>query len=170
MQLVDLLIATDSMSTYPRLYLGYRLNAGHANSCLEPKRRKMPLMIALQACAKLVDQKVDRVHIIRIKRPRWLVFGRYVCHCVVKCRLEISDRGRERCDGLLLDLCLVAPCRHANEGGNGAKHQELYTVSCSTCTVETNALTFSCVLMLFCTAVPMHHAAYLLSSASLLSS
>ena len=69
MQLVDLLIAMDGMSTYHRPDLGYHFNASHANPCLEPKRRKMLLMIALQAFAKLVDQKVDRVHIVCIKRP-----------------------------------------------------------------------------------------------------
>lgn len=105
MQLVGLLVAPDSMSTYPRPDVGYHSNASHANPCLEPKRRKMLPIIVLQACAKLVDQKIDRVHIVRIKRLRWLVFVRYVCHCVVKCRLEVSDRRRERCNGLLLDCC-----------------------------------------------------------------
>lgn len=61
----------------------------------------------LQALAELVDQNVHRFHIIRIERARWLEICGYVGYSLVKGGLEVPDRGRERCNGLLLDFRLV---------------------------------------------------------------
>jgi len=89
----------------------------------------MQLEVILQTLAELIDQGIDRLHIVCIELAGWLKLGRHMGDSIVERRLEVSDGGRERCDGLLLDLRLIVSCRHAYQDRDSAKHQKLNAVS-----------------------------------------
>lgn len=122
-------------------------------------------------CPQRVYEAVHRVHVSSIQlilrfKLRW-----DVVHYNIEGRLEISRSARDGADSLLSHIYVGVFGCELNKGWDGSDDEQLRYVSPSTMLTGGHnvRLTLSCERALFSTAVPIHHAAYLLSPASGLS-
>ena len=139
--------------------------------CCSPERLCNARSASLQSCPQLVDENIDRIHVVRIQLLLRLEICGNMWKSGIEIRLAVAYCGRDGCDRLLPNELLgILRCK-AHEDGNCTYYEELYTVSkYLSAYAPIRPLTLFCVRMLFCTAVPQDHAANSRSSAFSLSS
>jgi hypothetical protein len=115
-----------------------------------------------------VYQAVHRIHVSSIQFILGFELRWDIVHYNIEGRLEISRSARDGADSLLSHVNIGVFGCELDQSWNGSDDEQLRYVSPGTFLTGGHIvrLTLSCERALFSTAVPIHHAAYLLSPAS----